>query len=76
MLEHRERTIRRVLWMVLGLNLAVAMAKLFYGLFSRSVAMQADGIHCHPYGHAKFETFTAAAIALMLGLACYTVGRE
>ena len=29
----------------------------------------------HPYGHAKFETFTAAAIALMLGIACYTVGR-
>jgi cation diffusion facilitator family transporter len=99
-LEHRERDIRRVLWIVLALNLAVAFAKLFYGLFSSSVAMQADGIHSlfdgasnvigligmwfaarpadksHPYGHAKFETFTAAAIALMLGLACYTVGRE
>ena len=99
LLEHRERDIRKVLWVVLGLNVAVALAKLFYGLFSRSVAMQADGIHSlfdgasnivgligmwfaarpadksHPYGHAKFETFTAAAIALMLGLACYTVGR-
>ena len=71
-------------WVVLGLNVAVALAKLSYGLFSRSVAMQADGIHSlfdgasnivgligmwfaarpadasHPYGHAKFETFTAA----------------
>lgn len=98
-LEHRERDIRRVLWGVLALNVAVAMAKLLYGLFSGSVAMQADGIHSmfdgasnvvgligtwfasrpadssHPYGHAKFETFTAAAIALMLAIAGYTVGR-
>jgi cation diffusion facilitator family transporter len=98
-LKHREREIRRVLWVVLALNLAVAFAKLFYGLFSHSVAMQADGIHSlfdgasnvvgligmwfasrppdqsHPYGHRKFETFTAAAIALMLGIAGYTVAR-
>jgi cation diffusion facilitator family transporter len=95
----RERDIRRVLWVVLALNIAVALAKLFYGLFSRSVAMQADGIHSlfdgasnvvglvglwfasrptdrgHPYGHSKFETFTAAGIAVMLGVAGYTVGR-
>lgn len=98
-LKHRERDIRRVLLVVLGLNVAVAMAKLLFGLFSHSVAMQADGIHSlfdgasnvvgligmwfasrpadqgHPYGHAKFETFTAAAIALMLGVAGYTVAR-
>jgi cation diffusion facilitator family transporter len=97
--EHRERDIRRVLWVVLVLNIAVAMAKLLYGLFSGSVAMQADGVHSlfdgasnvvglvgmwfaarpadssHPYGHAKFETFTAATIALMLTVAAYTVGR-
>ena len=84
---------------MLALNVAVAVAKLLYGLFSGSVAMQADGIHSmfdgasnvvgligtwfasrpadssHPYGHAKFETFTAAAIALMLAIAGYTVGR-
>jgi cation diffusion facilitator family transporter len=29
----------------------------------------------HPYGHGKFETFTAAVIALMLVVAAYTVGR-
>lgn len=98
-LKHRERDIRRVLWVVLALNIAVAMAKLVFGLFSGSVAMQADGVHSmfdgasnvvgligtwfasrpadssHPYGHAKFETFTAAAIALMLAIAGYTVGR-
>jgi len=95
----RERDIRRVLLVVLCLNIAVALAKLLYGLFSHSVAMQADGLHSffdgasnvvgligmwfasrpadqsHPYGHGKFETFTAAAIAVMLGIAGYTVAR-
>jgi len=37
--------IRRTLWIVLGLNLAVAGAKLGYGIFSGSVAMTADGFH-------------------------------
>ncbi len=97
--KHRERDIRRVLVIVLVLNIAVALAKLLYGLFSHSVAMQADGIHSffdgasnvvglvgmsvasrpadqsHPYGHGKFETLAAAAIAIMLGIACYTVAR-
>jgi cation diffusion facilitator family transporter len=95
----RYRSIRTVLWVVLALNLAVAVAKLTYGIFSRSAAMEADGIHSlfdaasnvvglagmwfaarpadesHPYGHGKFETFTAAAIAVMLVFAGYAVGR-
>jgi cation diffusion facilitator family transporter len=95
----RYRGIRTVLWVVLLLNVAVALAKLSYGVFSRSAAMEADGIHSlfdgasnvvglvgmwfasrpadesHPYGHGKFETFTAAAIAVMLVFAGYTVGR-
>ena len=95
----RIRSIRIVLWVVLVLNVAVALAKLLYGLVSRSAAMQADGISSlfdgvsnvvalvgmrfaarpadrgHPYGHAKFETFTAAVIAVMLGIACYGVAR-
>jgi cation diffusion facilitator family transporter len=97
--DDRYRRIRRVLWVVLALNIAVALAKLLYGTVSRSAAMQADGIHSlfdgtsnviglagmwfaarpadagHPYGHGKFETFTAAAIAAMLVVAGYTVGR-
>lgn len=95
----RIRAIRRVLWVVLALNVVVALAKLLYGMFSNSAAMQADGISSlfdgvsnvvaligmgfaarpadrdHPYGHAKFETFTAAVIAVMLGIACYSVAR-
>ncbi|MGB4594220.1 MAG: cation diffusion facilitator family transporter [Coriobacteriia bacterium] len=41
----RARTIKRVLWVILGLNLAVALAKLLYGMFIGSVAMTADGFH-------------------------------
>jgi cation diffusion facilitator family transporter len=96
---NRINAIRRVLWVVLALNVVVALAKLLYGVFSNSAAMQADGISSlfdgvsnvvalvgigfaarpadrdHPYGHAKFETFTAAIIAVMLGIACYGVAR-
>jgi cation diffusion facilitator family transporter len=97
--KDRFRAIRLVLWVVLGLNVLVAVAKLLYGFLSKSAAMQADGIASlfdgisnivalvgmsfaarpadrdHPYGHAKFETFTAAIIAVMLGIACYGVAR-
>ena len=41
----RLRAVRKTLWIVLGLNFAVAAAKLGYGLFSGSVAMTADGFH-------------------------------
>jgi cation diffusion facilitator family transporter len=95
----RYRSIRNVLWVVLFLNLAVAFAKLVYGLMSHSAAMEADGFHSmfdgasniiglvgmwfasrpaddeHPYGHAKFETFAAALIGVLLVFAGYTVGR-
>ncbi len=41
----RIKQIRRVLWVVLFLNLIVAIAKMGWGYFSGSVAMQADGFH-------------------------------
>lgn len=41
----RLRVIRRVLWAVLLLNLFVAVAKLGWGYYSGSIAMQADGFH-------------------------------
>jgi cation diffusion facilitator family transporter len=41
----RYRSIRNVLWVVLVLNLAVALAKLVYGMISHSAAMEADGFH-------------------------------
>lgn len=41
----RFRSIRRILWGILFLNLAVAFAKLGWGIVSGSVAMRADGFH-------------------------------
>lgn len=41
----RYRSIRAVLWAVLFLNLAVAVAKLAYGMVSHSAAMEAYGFH-------------------------------
>jgi len=41
----RVSRIARVLWVTLGLNLIVAVAKLAYGTWSGAVAMTADGIH-------------------------------
>lgn len=43
--SERMRAIRRVLWIILLLNLAVAAAKYAYGTISGSASMQADGIH-------------------------------
>lgn len=37
--------IRRVLWIVLALNVGVALAKIAWGTISHSAAMQADGFH-------------------------------
>src|SRR3989442_321021 len=43
--DPRAREVRVVLWAVLALNLLVAFAKLFYGLMTGSLGMQADGFH-------------------------------
>jgi len=43
--EHRTRGIARVLALILLLNLAVAIAKLMYGWRTRSISIQADGVH-------------------------------
>ena len=43
--DERTREIRRILWWVLFLNIAVAAAKLGYGMFIDSVSVTADGFH-------------------------------
>lgn len=40
----RFHEINRVLWVIMGLNLAVAAAKYFYGLATGSLSMRTDGI--------------------------------
>ncbi len=43
--QERDRSVRRILWIVLILNLVVAVAKFVYGIITSSSSMQADGIH-------------------------------
>lgn len=43
--DGRSAKVKGVLWLILGLNLAVAAGKLLYGLRIGSVSMQADGFH-------------------------------
>ncbi len=61
--EHRTRSIRRVLVVVLGLNVLVAAAKLGYGVFSGSVAMSADGVQSLLDGLANVVGLVGIAIA-------------
>jgi cation diffusion facilitator family transporter len=66
----RIRQVRRVLWWVLVLNVAVAVAKLAYGLWIDSVSVTADGFH------SLFDG-TSNIIGLMgLGLAARPADRE
>ena len=41
----RIREIKRMLWIILFLNVGVALAKLSWGIVTKSSAMQADGFH-------------------------------
>src|SRR5262245_36474047 len=43
--DPRRRAIARILWMTLGLNVLVAVAKLAFGRMSGSLAITADGLH-------------------------------
>lgn len=95
----RYEKIKRVLWIVMGLNYAVCAAKLIVGTMAHSASMVADGFHSlsdgssnivglvglglaskpvdadHPYGHGKYETVAALAIALMLFSVAFSVFR-
>ena len=59
----RTRAIRRVLLVVLGLNLLVAALKVGYGLASGSVAMSADGVQSLLDGLANVVGLVGIAVA-------------
>ena len=59
----RAATIKRVLWVILGLNILVAVAKLGYGLITRSVGMTADGFHSMFDGTSNVIGLLAMGIA-------------
>ena len=60
----RTRTVRGVLWVILGLNLAVAAAKYLYGIASGSIAMQADGFHSLFDGTSNVVGLIGLAVAV------------
>ena len=60
----RIRSVRWVLWVILGLNLAVAAAKYFYGLTSGSISMQADGFHSLFDGTSNVIGLIGLAVAI------------
>ena len=62
--DQRIRSIRVILWVILFLNLGVALAKYLYGVFSYSAAMQADGIHSAFDGMGNVIGLVAIALAL------------
>src|SRR5687767_11415273 len=41
----RAHSVRRVLWLVLGFNLAVTVVKIGLGLYTGALAVVADGFH-------------------------------
>ncbi|MCK6526964.1 cation diffusion facilitator family transporter [Myxococcota bacterium] len=58
-----HRQVRRILWSILGLNVAVAAAKLAYGFASGAVAIQADGVHSLLDGSANVVALVALRFA-------------
>ena len=60
----RTRSIRIVLWVILGLNLAVAAAKYLYGVATASIAMQADGFHSLFDGTSNVVGLIGLAVAV------------
>jgi cation diffusion facilitator family transporter len=55
--------IQRVLWVVLFLNWGVALAKIVFGLLSRSASMTADGFHSFSDGASNIVGLVGVAIA-------------
>lgn len=61
--DDRVKSIRRVLWVILILNIAVALAKLLWGIITHSAAMQADGFHSMFDGTSNIVGLVGMAIA-------------
>ena len=61
--DARRDAIARVLLGILGLNLAVAAAKLIYGYHSGAIAITADGVHSMLDGASNVIGLIGIAIA-------------
>jgi cation diffusion facilitator family transporter len=56
--------VQHVLWIVLLLNWGVAMAKIIFGLISRSASMTADGLHSFSDGASNIIGLVGVSIAV------------
>lgn len=63
MSRERARSIRKVLWITLGLNLAVALAKIAGGSLTQTLSMVADGLHSLLDGTGNVLGLIALSIA-------------
>ncbi len=63
MRTERARDVGRVLWGILLLNLAVAAAKLAYGIRSGAIALTADGLHSALDGMSNVVGLVGLAVA-------------
>lgn len=61
----RNRQVRRILAVILGLNWAVAAAKLTYGSLTDTLSMVADGFHSVVDGSANVIGLVATTIAIL-----------
>jgi cation diffusion facilitator family transporter len=59
----RARSVARVLWSILGLNVLVAVAKLAYGYRSHAIAITADGLHSLLDGMSNVVGLVGLAVA-------------
>lgn len=62
-MSDRVHQIRRVLLIILLLNISVAAAKLIYGLITSSISMQADGVHSFFDGAGNIVGLIGMAVA-------------
>lgn len=63
MIKESMKQIKRVLWIILFLNLIVAITKLLLGYFSRSSAILADGVHSLTDGSSNIIALVGVTLA-------------
>jgi cation diffusion facilitator family transporter len=74
--QHYFRRVRFVLWAVMGLNLAVAAAKLFVGYLTGSISITADGYHSISDGTSNIVGLIGVAWAAQPVDRCHPYGHR
>ncbi len=61
--QEKARSVRRILWFILGLNVLTALAKLVYGGVTSTLTIQVDGVHSLLDGSSNVLALLAMAFA-------------